>query len=114
MTIIIDDAGSGDLLFGVVIGAYRSENQDFTYDVIDVKYFQQPRFHQKEYLKQACKIVYSLLDKLEVQNDELIMICSSYIFDTASEFLRKTYGDDKIKKRDQDWWELISVLYDGN
>ena len=39
ITVIIDDAGSGDLLFGVVIGAYQSENRDFKYDVIDVEYF---------------------------------------------------------------------------
>ena len=37
----MDDAGSGDLLFGVVIGAYRDDTQEFKYDVIDVKFFQQ-------------------------------------------------------------------------
>ena len=29
MTLIIDDAGSGDLLFGVVIGIYREETGEF-------------------------------------------------------------------------------------
>ena len=98
MTVIIDDAGSGDLLFGVVIGAYCSENQDFTYDVIDVQYFQPPMFGQKEYLKQASKIVSSLLGKLELKADEQILICSSYIFDVASENLKQMYGAKRVRK----------------
>ena len=38
MTITIDDAGVGDLLFGVIIGAFREETQEFRYEVLDVKY----------------------------------------------------------------------------
>jgi hypothetical protein len=53
MTIIMDDAGSGDLLFGVVIGAFRDETQEFRYGLIDVKYFKPSRFYQKEYLMQS-------------------------------------------------------------
>ena len=41
LTIIVDDAGSGDLLFGVVIGAYREETDQFTYDVINVSFYQE-------------------------------------------------------------------------
>jgi hypothetical protein len=53
LTIIVDDAGIGDLLFGVVIGAFRSETQEFRYDIVDVGYFRYPRFRSKEYLKQT-------------------------------------------------------------
>lgn len=98
MTVIIDDAGSGDLLFGVVIGAYRSENRDFKYDVIDVQYFQPPMFGQKEYLKQASRIVFSLLGRLELKADERIVICGGYIFDVACENLRQMYGADRVRK----------------
>jgi len=98
MTVIIDDAGSGDLLFGVVIGAYRSETQDFKYDVIDVQYFQPPQFGKKEYLTQASNIVLSLLTKLELKSDEPIMICRSYIFDVAVENLIQKYGADRISR----------------
>ena len=96
ITLIIDDAGSGDLLFGVVIGAYRSENQDFKYDVIDVQYFQSPKFGRKEYLNQASKTVFSLLNRLKLKVDEPIMICSGYIFDTAFNDLVQRYGIDRI------------------
>ena len=98
MTIIIDDAGSGDLLFGVVIGAYRSEDQNFKYDIIDVQYFQSPKFDKKEYLTQASKIVFSLLSKLEVKPNELIMICQGYIFDMAANDLIQKYGVNYVSR----------------
>ena len=53
MTIIIDDAGMGDLLFGVVITAYRDTTREFKYNIIDVKNFQARLFSRKTYLKQA-------------------------------------------------------------
>lgn len=98
LTVIIDDAGSGDLLFGVVIGAYRSESQDFKYDMIDVQYFQSPQFGRKEYLKQASETVSSLLDRLELKADEPVMLCKSYIFDIAARDLIAKYGVERIRR----------------
>ncbi len=98
MTIIIDDAGIGDLLFGVVIGAFRPETQEFTYDVLDVQYFTHRRFHQKQYLKQASRIVFQLLEKLKLKEGEPIHVCKGYIFDEAVKDLKKTYGDDRIHR----------------
>jgi hypothetical protein len=98
MTIIIDDAGSGDLLFGVVIGAYRSETQEFKYGVVDVRYFQSPSFRRKEYLKQASKTIFQLLDRLGLKADEPILICRGSIFERAVEDLKKKYGDARIHK----------------
>ncbi len=89
MTIVIDDAGSGDLLYGVVVGAYRSETHEFTYGIIDVSNFQRPNFRRKEYLKQASTIVFRLLRKLKPNVDEPIHMCKGYIFDEAVEDLRK-------------------------
>jgi len=98
MTITIDDAGIGDLLFGVIIGAFRNETQEFRYEVLDVKYFRAQRFHRKEYLKQASKIVFQLLDKLKLKAEEPVHICRGYIFDEAVKELRKRYGDDRIRR----------------
>lgn len=97
MTIIIDDAGSGDLLFGVVIGAYRSESREFKYDVVDVKYFQSPLFRRKEYLKQVSKTTLQLLSRLGLKADERILICRGSIFDEAVKELRSNYGKDRIQ-----------------
>lgn len=93
MTITVDDAGSGDLLFGIVIGAYRDETQEFCYNVIDVKFFQPGHFRKKEYLTQTSTIVCQLLNRLQVKPEEEIHICQGYIFDEAVEYLRKTYGE---------------------
>lgn len=98
VTVIIDDAGSGDLLFGVVIGAYRSENHDFRYDMIDVQYFQSPKFSRKEYLEQASEVIMSLLRKLSLSDNEEIKICRSYIFDSAFENLIQLYGTDRVHR----------------
>ncbi|MCW3993459.1 MAG: hypothetical protein NWE85_02705 [Candidatus Bathyarchaeota archaeon] len=98
MTITIDDAGVGDLLSGVVIGAFRNETQEFRYGMLDVKYFRTQRFRGKEYLKQASRIVSRLLDKLKLKAEEPICICRGYIFDQAVEDLGKTYGSDRIRR----------------
>ncbi|MCW4007050.1 MAG: hypothetical protein NWF04_10765 [Candidatus Bathyarchaeota archaeon] len=98
MTIIVDDAGSGDLLFGIVIGAYRNETQEFSYDVIDVKFFQPDLFRKKEYLSETSRIVFNLLDKLKPAEGEEIHLCQGYIFDEAVEALRKIYGEDRVKR----------------
>jgi CxxC-x17-CxxC domain-containing protein len=98
MTIIIDDAGSGDLLFGVVIGAFRDETQEFKYDLIDVKFFQSSLFQKKEYLTQASKIVSQLVSRLKLKSEEEIHICQGNIFDEAVNDLQKIYGDDRIQR----------------
>ena len=96
MTIIIDDAGVGDLLFGVVIGAFRGRTQEFRYEILDVKYFRSQRFNRKEYLKQASKVVFKLLGKLKLEPDEPIHICKGYIFDEAVKDLTRKYGNNRI------------------
>ena len=96
MTIIIDDAGVGDLLFGVVIGAFRRRTQEFRYEIIDVKYFRSQRFSRKEYLKQASKVVFELLNKLKLKPDEPIYICRGNIFDEAVKDLIRKYGKSRV------------------
>jgi len=98
LTIIIDDAGSGDLLFGVVIGAYRNETQEFKYELIDVKYFQQDLFGQKEYLTQTSTIVKKLLQNLQIKSQEEICLCQGYIFDETVNELKKTHAEDHIRR----------------
>jgi CxxC-x17-CxxC domain-containing protein len=98
VTITVDDAGSGDLLLGVVIGAYRDETQEFKYDIVDVKYFQPALFRKKEYLSQTSKICTELLSKLKPKPEEEIFLCQGYLFDEAVEELRKLYGEERVKR----------------
>jgi hypothetical protein len=98
LTIVVDDAGIGDLLYGVVIGAYRCETQEFGYEILDVKYFRPPRFELKDYLKRASRIVLQLLDRFELKMNEPIQICKGYIFDEAVKDLKEKYGEDRIRR----------------
>jgi len=98
LTIIIDDAGTGDLLFGAVIGAYRDETEEFRYEILDVKYFRPPQFAYKGYLKQASRVVLQLLDRLKPAEDEPINVCRGYIFDEAVENLRERYATNRIQR----------------
>ena len=97
MTIIIDDAGSGDLLFGVVVGAFRAETNEFKYDVIEVKFYQD-RFSKKEYFQEASNIALKLVLNLEPQSDEQIQVCQGNIFDLTVINLQKIYGEKRVKR----------------
>ncbi len=97
MTVIVDDAGSGDLLFGVVVGAYREETGEFKYDLIDVRFYQEI-FREKEYLQESSRVVSKLVSTFNLKPDEAVHICQGCIFDVAAEELRKTYGEDRVKR----------------
>jgi CxxC-x17-CxxC domain-containing protein len=98
VTIIVDDAGSGDLLFGIIIGAYRVETDQFKYGVVDVKFFQPDLYCQKLYLTEATNIVSKLLVALKVQPEEQVHLCQGYIFDDTAVELKKIYGEDRIQR----------------
>ncbi len=113
MTILIDDAGSGDILFGVVIGAYRPETDRFIYDVINVRYFQEPVYNKKRHLNEARRIALRLVYRLTLKENEKIMICIGDILNEAAEALTEKYGDKhvergKIEDRAQ---ELVELAY---
>ncbi len=97
MTLIVDDAGSGDLLFGVVVGAYHEETGEFKYDLIDVRFYQD-NFREKEYLQESARVVSKLVAKFNLKKDESIHICQGCIFDVAAAELQKIYGEDRIKR----------------
>jgi CxxC-x17-CxxC domain-containing protein len=112
LTVIVDDAGSGDLLYGVVIGAYREETGEFKYDLIDVRFYQEI-FREKEYLQESARIVSKLVICLNIKPDEAIHICQGCIFDVAAEELRKVYGEDRVKRVrvDGEPQRLIEIAY---
>ena len=98
MTIIVDDAGSGDLLFGIVIGAYRTETMEFKYGLIDVKFFQPELYCNKGYLTEASKVTSELLASMKIKPDEEVHLCQGYIFDEAVADLKKI-RDEKLIQR---------------
>ena len=90
MTLIVDDAGSGDLLYGVVVGAYHEETGEFKYDLIDVKFYQE-NFREKEYLQESSRVVSKLVSHFNLKPEEEIHICQGCIFDVAAVELQKIY-----------------------
>jgi CxxC-x17-CxxC domain-containing protein len=98
VTVIVDDAGSGDLLFGIVIGAYRPETAEFKYDVIHVRFFQPDQYCNKGYLTEASRITCELLTVLKAKPDEEVHLCQGYIFDDAAAKLKET-RDEKLIQR---------------
>jgi hypothetical protein len=94
----MDDAGTGDLLFGVIISAFRDSTREFIYAVIDVKYFRPRAFSRKAYLKQCSKLVSKLLADIKPKPNEEIHLCRGYIFDEAVEKLKRKYGEDRIHR----------------
>ena len=97
MTMQIDDAGVGDLLHGVVVGAHRKETGEFHYDMIPVSYFQEPTFRRKLYLGKATELTLRLLDDMKLGEDEEIEICSSFLFDETRPALQERFGEKRVK-----------------
>ena len=113
MTILIDDAGYGDLLHGAVIGAYRPETQEFYYDVIHVKYFQTPLFLQREYLTEAKVISIKLVERMKPSENEKIQLCRGDILDVAAEALIEIYSEERVEriKIEGNAQDLIETAY---
>ena len=93
----MDDAGVGDLLFGVIVGAHRRETGEFHYDVIPVSYFQSPDFRRKLYLKKATELTLRLIQEMKLGAGEEIEICSSFLFDEARPELFDKFGKERVR-----------------
>jgi hypothetical protein len=97
----IDDAGSGSLIGGTLIGIIRVETLEFFYKVIPVKYFKTPHFEQKKYNDICVEIIKEGFAELMVSNSEPIEICQGYIFDKARNFLNSAgynFASTKIEE----------------
>jgi len=91
--ILIDDAGSGSLIGGTIIGVMRYETKEYYYDTIPLEYYSPELFQKKLYLDYVVKIVSELFDKLQVTHNEEIFVCRGYMFDK----LRTWISDNGFK-----------------
>jgi len=98
LTIEIDDAGTGDILFGAVIGAYRPEDNHFIYDVIEVRHFQMPLYKDKTHLEDTKRIAIELVNRFDLRENEKIIICTGDILNVATEALIEKYGEDVVER----------------
>lgn len=107
----IDDAGSGSLIGGTVVGIIRVETNEYYYDVIPVKCFTSPYFEGKEYTKYASKIINKGLKELNIPKDEIIEICQGYIFEDAREMLRSKGYDINPCKIDEPLQSMVENTF---
>ena len=98
MTILIDDAGTGDLLWGVVIGAYQPDTDTFLYDIIDVSFFKEDTFPEKKHFEEAAQIALFLVERLGLRPMEKIQVCQGDILNVAAEKLKEKYGEDNVER----------------
>ena len=87
--ILIDDAGWGDLLLGVVIGAIRPPDPRYMERRISVSSFQPPNFENKKYLGDAVKIADEIVEVMRPGAETNFKVCSGYVLSGIRRSLRE-------------------------
>ena len=65
--------------------------------MIPVSFFQSPDFRKKLYLKKATELTLRLLQEMKLGPDEVVEICSSFVFDETRPALVEQFGKDRVK-----------------
>ncbi|KAB3534008.1 hypothetical protein F8154_10020 [Alkaliphilus pronyensis] len=84
----IDDAGSGSLLGGTIIGAIRVETNEYKEELIPLKFYRAESFNKKLYTNYVVEIVKRLLNELNVSKSEELHVCRGYMFDELNKWLK--------------------------
>jgi len=91
--ILIDDAGWGDLILGVVIGALKRPAHRY----IPISYmerriptssFQPPNFENKQYLDDAVKIAEEIVKAMQPDMETSFKVCSGYVLSSIRRYLQ--------------------------
>ena len=85
--ILIDDAGWGDLILGVVIGALKLPERRYMERRIPVFSFQSPNFESKQYLDGAVKIAAEIIEVMRPDKETRFKVCSGYILSSIRKYL---------------------------
>ena len=86
--ILIDDAGWGDLILGVVIGALELPEHKYMERRISVSSFQLPNFENKQYLDDSLKIAEEIVEVMKADERTSFKVCSGYVLSSIREYLR--------------------------
>jgi len=89
MEILIDDAGWGDLILGVVIGALQLPRGRYMRRRIPVSSFQLPNFENKRYLDDAVKIAKEIVEVMQPDSETRFKVCTGYVLSGIRDYLRK-------------------------
>jgi len=86
--ILIDDAGWGDLILGVVIGAVKPPDRHYMERRIPVSSFQPPNFENKKYLDDAMKIADEIIEVMHPDVETSFKVCSGYVLSSIRRHLQ--------------------------
>jgi len=86
--ILIDAAGWGDLLLGVVVGALRPPNPMLMERRIPISSFQPPEFQNKKYLDDAVKIADEIIQVMQPEVGSSFKVCSEYVLSSVPKHLQ--------------------------
>jgi hypothetical protein len=109
--IIIDAAGWGELLLGVVVGALKPPNPMLMERRIPIKSFQPPDFKAKKYLKDAVKIADEIIAVMQPDTETCIKISSEYVLTGAFEHLEKLGYNVQIVDSPRDLKVMVEKAY---
>ena len=87
--ISIDDAGWGDLILGVVVGALKLPDHRYMERRIPVSSFQPPNFKDKQYLEDAVKIAEEIVEVMRPDSETRFRVCSGYVLSSIRRHLRE-------------------------
>ncbi|MGF7185788.1 hypothetical protein GGQ84_001880 [Desulfitispora alkaliphila] len=108
----IDDAGSGSLIGETAIGLYCHKTGKYEFDTIPIRYYQSNKLYQKkEYQKYIIKICKRVLEDWQVEREEVIEVCPSYIFEQLREWLSDNNFNWKTGKITGPLQEKLSVSF---
>ena len=88
-TILIDDAGWGDLILGAVIGALKLPDHKYMERRIPVIAFQQSNFENKSYLEEAVSIARGIVDVMQADQQTCFKVCSGFILSRVRSYLQE-------------------------
>jgi hypothetical protein len=86
--IIIDNAGWGDLLLGVVVGAVKPPDRRYMERRIPTSSFQPPNFEKKRYLDDAVKIAEEIVEVMQPDEQTHFEVSSSYVLSSVRRYLQ--------------------------
>jgi hypothetical protein len=109
--ILIDDAGWGDLILGVVIGALRLPRGRYMRRRIPTSSFQSPNFENKRYLDDAVKIVKEIVEVMQPDNETRFKVCTGYVLSGIRHYLRKQGFDVQEVKITGKLQEMVERSY---
>ncbi|MCD6325134.1 hypothetical protein J7L97_02470 [Candidatus Bathyarchaeota archaeon] len=118
--ILIDDAGWGDLILGVVVGALKLPDRRYMERRIPVTAFQPPNFEKKSYLDEAVRIAEEIVNVMRPDEKTYFKVCSGYVLSRIRTYLRqrgfyvektKIEGElqERVEKSYVDWCIEVGV-----